>query len=204
MNYQQVNLYQPMFRKQKKIFSALTMLQSLAVVLVGFVLFYVYASWNVDNLRKEVANHSNMQQAALAKISSLNERYPIRKKSKLLETKIAGLEAELQAKQALLKVLSDTTLGNTTGFSEHFSGIARQRIQGMWLRGLQLSEGGTQVGIIGSALEPQLVPQFIRKLGKEQAFAGAEFRTFQMQRSKEDVARVDFILQSQSKTKVSK
>lgn len=204
MNYQQINLYQPMFRKQKKIFSAVTILQSLAVVLVGFVLFYVYASWNVNKLRNEVANHKRMQTEALAKIGTLNARYPLRKKSKLLETKIGKLEAEVRAKQSLLKVLSDTTLGNTSGFSAHFTGIARQQIQGMWLRGLQLSEGGRQVGIIGSTLQPELVPRFIKKLGREQAFAGAEFKTFQMQRSKEDVARVDFILRSQSKSKVVK
>ena len=71
MNYQQINLYQPMFRKQKKIFSAVTILQSLAVVLVGFVLFYVYASWNVNKLRNEVANHKRMQTEALAKIGTL-------------------------------------------------------------------------------------------------------------------------------------
>lgn len=197
MKFQQINLYQPMFRRQEKIFSAVTIAQSLAVLLLGFAVFYAYSIWNVNNLRKEVANHERMQAEALARLETLSATYPLRKKSKLLESRIQVLQQELQAKQALLGILDDTRIGNTQGFSAHFSGLARQRIDGLWLRGVQFSKGGQQVGIFGSTLQPELVPQFIQKLGGENAFRGAEFRTFTMQRVKGDVARVDFTLQSQ-------
>ena len=35
--YQQINLYQPIFRKQRQIFSAVTMLQALGVVAVALL-----------------------------------------------------------------------------------------------------------------------------------------------------------------------
>lgn len=197
MKYQQINLYQPMFRKQEKIFSAVTIAQSLAVLVVGLAMFYGYSVWNVNNLRSEVVNQQRLQAEVLAKIESLSKQYPLRQKSKLLEARVLTLQQELQAKQALLKVLSDTRIGNTSGFSAHFTGLARQKIEGVWLRSVQLSAGGQQVGIIGSTLQPELVPRYIQQLANETAFRGAEFRSFTMQRVKGDNTRVDFTLQSQ-------
>jgi hypothetical protein len=44
--YQQVNLYQPIFKRQRHIFSALTMLQSAAVVIVALLTIYGYGLCN--------------------------------------------------------------------------------------------------------------------------------------------------------------
>ena len=41
---QQVNLYQPMFRKQRRIFSAVAMFQSVVLVAIGLAAIYTYST----------------------------------------------------------------------------------------------------------------------------------------------------------------
>ena len=49
--HQQINLYQPVFRKQQKVFSALTLLQISAAVLVLLILVTGHARWTLNDMR---------------------------------------------------------------------------------------------------------------------------------------------------------
>ena len=41
---QQINLFNPVFLKQKKVFSAVNMVDAMAALIVGVAVFYAYAS----------------------------------------------------------------------------------------------------------------------------------------------------------------
>src|SRR4051812_33188494 len=47
---QQINLYSPLFRKQKKLFTALAMVQALGIVVIALVGLYGYARVQVTEL----------------------------------------------------------------------------------------------------------------------------------------------------------
>ena len=47
---QQINLFNPVFLKQKKYFSVIAMGQALAMIAVGSALFYGYANYQVQQL----------------------------------------------------------------------------------------------------------------------------------------------------------
>ena len=108
------------------------------------------------------------------------------------ESKLSSLGRERDAKRRLLGLLSSESLGNTTGFSDHVAGLARRRVEGVWLRGIRIEAGGGELVLEGSALDPALVPRFLRGLGEEKAFLGSEFRSLRIERSSLEPGRMDW------------
>jgi len=193
---QQINLYQPRFRKQEKVFAASSMMIVLIAALLVFTAVYGYAKWNVIALVKESQRIQQQQLQEITRLESLVKRYPVKGKSQALERTLLELQNERKAKQFLVKTLSDRSLGNSEGFSGYFAGVARQNKPGMWINRLELESGGDIIGIYGSTLKPELVPQFIQALSREESFTGSEFQIFNMQRDKSNNAAVNFSLRT--------
>jgi len=193
---QQINLYQPRFRKQEKVFAASSMLIVFVVALVFFGGIYGYVKWSVGSLVAESQRLQNQQVREIARLESLSTRYPVKRNSKVLAQQLKELKSERKAKQFLIKTLTDRSLGNSDGFSSYFAGIARQNISGMWINRLELANGGGVIGIYGSTLKPELVPQFIQALSSEGSFTGSNFQIFSMQRDVKNSAAVNFSLRT--------
>jgi hypothetical protein len=192
---QQINLYQPMFRKQQKVFSAKTLLHALFVVVAGLLLFYVYAAWKVHRLGEHQQQMSKRMTLELSRIEELNSKFPASTKNRVLEQELNRLRHEFAAKQTLVQALSGSDVGNARGFSRYFEAAARQHLDGLWLKKLMLDEGGAYISITGSALRPELVPRYLQKLGVERAYQGKNFKTFQIVRPDETGRRqIDFTL----------
>lgn len=193
---QQINLYQPIFRKQEKVFSARTMLLVFVATVVFFAAVYGYARWNVYSLITQSEKLAGLYDSEIKKLDDLSRRFPIKQKSQQVETELEDLKKERKAKQFLIKTLSGRSIGNDKGFSSYFEGMARQRPAGMWLRRFELEQGGQIIGIHGSTLQAELVPEFLQRLAEEPSFEGSDFRVFQMQRDKENATAVNFTLRS--------
>lgn len=192
---QQVNLYQPIFRKERRVFSARAMLASVGVVLAGLLLIYGYAHWQMYELRAELGRLEAQRRAATERLTGLEGVIPARGKSQLLEAEIGRLERELDRKRRVAAALEGGALGNTEGFSSYLTGLARQRVDGLWLTGLRISEGGERLILAGRALSPERVPVLVQRLAGESAFAGLHFNTLDMERT-DDGARagIEFVL----------
>ena len=193
---QQINLYQPRFRKQEKVFSASSMLMVLVAAMVVLIGVYGYAKWNVVALANENERLQQQQVKEIARLDGLSKKYPVKQKSRLIEQQLKDLQGEKKAKQYLVNTLSGRSIGNSNGFSSYFVGIARKHIKGMWIRRLELDNGGDVIGIYGSALEPELVPQFLQALSEEESFAGSQFQIFNMQRDEDNSAAIKFSLRT--------
>ena len=193
---QQINLYQPIFRKQEKVFSARTMLFVFVGTIVFFTAIYGYARWNVYSLVAESEKLEKQQAGELKRLEDLSRRYPVKQKSRRVGAELKDLKNERKAKQFLLKTLAGRSIGNNKGFSSYFEGVARQRPRGMWLHRFELEEGGKVIGIHGSSLQPELVPEFLQRLSEESSFDGSNFQIFQMQRDENNAAAVNFTLRS--------
>lgn len=193
---QQINLYQPIFRKQEKVFSARTMLIVFVATIVFFSAIYGYARWNVYSLVAESDKLAVSYQSEVKRLDDLARRYPVKQKNRQVETELDNLKHERKAKQFLIKTLSGRSIGNDEGFSSFFEAMARQRPAGMWLQRFEIEQGGQVIGIHGSSLQPELVPEFLQRLSDESSFDGSSFRIFRMQRDKENAAAVNFTLRS--------
>ena len=58
---QQINLYQPIFRRERKQLSAVTVALGLAVIAVALTAFSVYTSLGVNRLQRQVQQLSEQQ-----------------------------------------------------------------------------------------------------------------------------------------------
>lgn len=196
---QQINLYQPLFRKQEKIFSAKTMLQGAAMVAVGIALFFAYAAWQTRNLAAQAEQFQRQRDEAAKRVTELARAWPERSKSAALEQEVVRLRTELRSKQRVVAHLADRSTGNTTGYSAHLEGLARQRLPQLWLTQIGLRRGGDTLELRGSTLNPEQVPQYLQRLSAEPAFAGVEFRQFTLSRGEKTPRQVDFVLLTEKK-----
>ena len=70
--YQQVNLYQPIFRKQRQIFSAMTMAQAGAIVAVALIGFYFLGLSRVTALEAQVEQLERTVAGLITRIASID------------------------------------------------------------------------------------------------------------------------------------
>lgn len=178
---QQINLFNPIFRKQKKYFSALTMAQTLGMIVAGAVVLAAYGRFQLSRLDQQVAA-SNAQLAAVQKqLDLFKAQAGARQTSKALEDEVRKMEAEVKSLQSAFGTLRNGEFGNTKGYSEYLKAFARQIIDGVWLTGFHISGTGAEIGLQGRALQPELVPAYIGRLKNEPVMRGKSFAALEMQ-----------------------
>ena len=168
---QQINLYNPAFEKREKPFSARTMSQALALVIVGVLTMHVYAVFqarSAERIAAQVHDQLSAQREQLAKLAKL----PSPTRSKALEAEIMRLEAEVKARQTTLQALNAGELGNTVGFSEFLAALGRQATPGIWLTSVTIADSGNELIVQGKALRAELMPAFLKALNNEPMMRG--------------------------------
>jgi Tfp pilus assembly protein PilN len=172
---QQINLFNPVFLKQKKVFSAVAMARALCVLLAGALAVALYARQNVAALEHE----AELGRARLAqgeqRLASAKADFAPRQKSAQLETELAQAEARLKALREVAGVIERGELGNTSGYAEYFKALARQHLSGVWLTGVSVGASGNDLSVQGRALDPALVPAYLGRLTHEQVMRGKAF-----------------------------
>jgi hypothetical protein len=185
---QQINLYQPMFRQQKKVFSAVTMLQILGFFVV--VLGAVYG-WNVSRLepfRGELKKTSAEFERLAGQIDRLRASAKDEAETRLLDREIARLSRVLAQRRLLLDALREGSFGNTGGFSAYLEALARGHVAGAWLTDIRIDGGGQQLSLGGSTVDPELVPVYLKRLGEAPAFRQRGFNILELARGESGTA----------------
>ena len=197
---QQVNLYQPLLRKQEKVFSAKTLLQGNLIVLAGLVLLYGYTAVQTSKMQAQLTQVQHQRDAHIKNLAELVKQFPPKAKDESFKRRIEQSQSELQHKRRLLLAVKDLGMDGTGGFSAHLSGLARQDVPQLWLRHIYLQHG-QQVDLIGSAHQAEEVPLYLQRLTKEPAFRGTDFLRVDIARHEEVVGRVDFSLSTRKEEK---
>lgn len=169
---QQINLYNPLFLKQEKHFSARTMAQALGVIVLGLVALYVYArleSAKTERFAQHQREQLTSQQDQLVKLGT---QLATLGASKALEAEVVKAEAEVKTRQATLDALNAGELGNTDGFSDFFAAFGRRAMAGVWLTGFNIGDAGNELVVRGRALQADLVPAYLRALNSEAMMRG--------------------------------
>jgi len=177
---QQINLFNPLFRRQKKYFSAATMLQALSMLLLGSLLVYGYAWYRTSTIDERAAQSASNYKATQAQLLELSAQTGPRQPSQLLIDEVARMEAKVQARRHIVGLLGTGELGNSEGFSEYFRALARQTMNGLWITSFHVSGAEDDVAISGRALRPELVPVFLYRLKTETVLAGKSFNAMEM------------------------
>jgi hypothetical protein len=177
---QQINLFNPIFLKQKKAFSAVRMLDALAVLLVGVAVFYGYASIETLNLDRQSVETGRQYDQARLRLAQASARYAPKTADPSLDAEVKNLQAQLSARSAALDTLGVGTLARDTGYAEYMRALARQSLAGLWLTEFKIAGGGAELEISGRALQPELVPTYIRGLNRERVLQGRAFESLSM------------------------
>jgi Tfp pilus assembly protein PilN len=175
---QQINLFNPIFLKQKKHFSAKTMLQGLGLILLGSIAVVAYARLQLSSLSNEAAATSDRLKATQEQLTKVVTEYAPKKKSGVLEDEVKQVETDLKARQHVIDLVQKGDLGNTKGYSAYFRALSRQIVGGLWLTGFRIDGGGIELR--GRALQPELVPEYIARLGQEPVMKGKSFSALEM------------------------
>ncbi|HJV01134.1 MAG TPA: hypothetical protein VJ752_11330 [Burkholderiaceae bacterium] len=179
---QQINLFNPIFLKQKKVFGAVPMLESLALILVGTVALTWYASYKVGQLERTAAAGKTVLAGREQMLNKAVAQFAPRPKSPVIAANIAEAEARLASLHDVEGVLRSGALGDRTGYAEYFRAFARQNVSGLWLTGLTIEGAGNGIGLQGKAMQPTLIPSYIARLTSEKVMHGRTFASLQIAR----------------------
>ena len=182
---QQINLYNPLFLRKEKYFSARTMLQALGLIAIGIAALYAYAVFQTRGLEGAAAENARQltsQRDQLVQIGGQG-------RSKLLEAEVARLDAEVKERRALVATLQGGELGNTDGFSQYFAAFGRHPMRGVWLTGFSVGESGNELRIRGRVLYPDLVPAYLKALNNEDVMRGRQVVELKLAARDESAAR---------------
>lgn len=179
---QQINLFNPIFLKQKKVFTAVPMAEALGVIMLGAVLLTWYASHSVDALEARAAAGKAVVAEREHRLAEANKQFAPRPKSAALAAELARLDADRTALYRVETVIAEGKLGNASGYAEYFRALARQNLNGLWLTGVAIAGAGTDIAVQGNALQPTLIPQYIARLTGEPVMRGKSFARLEIAR----------------------
>jgi len=185
---QQINLFNPIFLKQKKIFGAVPMLQALGVIVLGVLAMSWFAQQRVDELRQRAASGQALLAGREARLTKANAEFAPRQRSTALQADVTTAQAQLGSLRQVEAVLHGGGLGNTAGYAEYFRAFARQNVNGLWLTGLSIVGAGKDIGVQGRAMQATLIPDYIARLTAEKIMSGKTFGSLQIDRPMVDYA----------------
>ncbi len=177
---QQINLFNPVFLQQKKIFSSRTMASSLLLLFVGVAAINAYGNVRVKALQQQADAGAAQVAQKQARLASVNLEFAPRQKSADVEAELQEAERQLAALREVSGVLERGELGNTQGYAEYFRALARQHVDGLWLTGVSITGAGLDIGVRGRALDPQRVPGYLNRLTGEPIMRGKAFGSLQI------------------------
>jgi Tfp pilus assembly protein PilN len=195
---QQINLFQASLRTPRQWLSV-SQLAIAVSVLFGVLIAISSVQWwwlNRSNSQLQAAKQSQLKLAQ--RVDQLSKQITLSSNDSELKKSLSDKESELEDKQYVLQALTGKHFGNTSGFAEQFTGLARQHVNGVWLTGLYIHAGGEKLNLQGSAYEAELVPRLLQRLAQEPSFQGIEFKTMLMQRA-EKSTQINFDLRSTAK-----
>lgn len=178
---QQINLFNPIFLKKKKYFSATTMAQALGLIVLGCALGAAYAGYQVAMLAKEAERTTAQLNSVKDQLGKANAAFAPKQMDKSLDDEIRKTEADIASVQRLFDFMQKGDFGNTKGYAEYMRAFARQVMNGVWLTGFHINGAGNEIGLQGGALQPELVPAYINRLKREQILQGKSFAALDME-----------------------
>ena len=165
---QQINLFNPVFLKQKKYFSAVTMLQSLGLVIAGVLAFYGYTLYATQVQSRVAANSAQQLASQSQQVAALASQ----SNNRTLQDELARAETRLKQREETLALMRTGGLGNTAGFARYLTALAHEAVGGVWLTGFSISGDEAELRLTGRVLQADLVPVYLHALNRQEVMRG--------------------------------
>lgn len=173
--HQQINLYQPIFREERKLFSLKTVGLSLAAVLIALVAIWFVAVRNVDRLASAVEQLKQQQTAQQKMAEAAGALFDAQGNPAALQAVVQIMSTQLAERTKALELLRSGAAGEPRGFAPRLQALARQHTDGVWLDELFLGGGPNGLVLRGRCVNADLLPKYLQMLTTEPELAGARF-----------------------------
>lgn len=181
---QQVNLYQPIYRDERKLFSATAIGTGLAIVACGLAALGLLCWWQVVSLERDMRD-IEVQNVRRDKLIAIAAAVLERGESEhALSDRLNALALELEHRQQALRYLTNGAAGSRVGFAGRMEALARQQVDGLWLSGATFNADSARFALAGSAVNAELVPRYLARLANEPALAGAKLESLEISQPK--------------------
>jgi Tfp pilus assembly protein PilN len=175
---QQINLYSPILLTPRRYFSALAMLQALAALALGLLLFAGWTTWSTRQLKAELATSSaagDRQKQALA--AALAARPVLPADPAALQQELAQARSRLAERRALLAELNPP---EGPGHAALLRLLAQTAPASLWLTEVKRSEG--RIELAGVAQQPEALRPWLARLAADPLFEGTTLRAVKVER----------------------
>jgi hypothetical protein len=173
---QQINLYQPAkVQAASGSFSAGAAVRVGALAAACLLAAWGYSMWRVARLQRAVSSLEQQHQRQDATMAALSAARAAGMTPEQVQTQVAELTAELAVRTRTLELLRSGAAGQVDGFSTRLAALARRPMPGLWIDHVVLSGMTDAMSVGGTALDPDLVPRYLRGLADEHALSGARF-----------------------------
>lgn len=180
---QQINLYLPELRPNREWLTSARLVRTVAVTVVVMILLSGWNYWQRSGLQQTLASVQAELAAQTERTEQIERDAASRSSNQALLRDIETREARLGQSQELLEFLRNTTLGNSTGYSEYVKDLSRASFDGIWLTEFRISGGSDSVFLRGNALQTAMVPDYVGRLsGSQSSLQGRLFNRLQSNR----------------------
>ena len=173
---QQINLYQPIFRKERIIFSAQTITWLSLGLIVILVLWSLLIGQRVASLEAELERQRVVEQRATRQVTELRATLPPTEADAALQAQVQSLRERREGLRESLEALERRMPAADIDLLDRLDALALEVPDGLWLTGVELGDLGQSVTVRGNALEARLVPTWLADLSEVEIFSGLGFR----------------------------
>ncbi len=190
--YQQINLYQPIFRRQQKIFSAATLLIILLLAMTLLLGLYAHARWKLHGLRSTSEDLTLNYQQLDARLT-IAESFQDSVENPSGKDEMSKLQSQISKQTELLDTINSLTTQAKSDFGEVFETLAQQSLSGLWLTGITLNQDGS-TEIRGTALNATLVPRYLQLMTQQPRLVTLNKGSINLIRNNPDKPEIDFTI----------
>jgi hypothetical protein len=172
---QQINLLNRTARKQPFSFTSLRgMAYGIGIAVTLTLLDGIYEHYQLRRVEAEAVQVAAMLNKATAGRKSTAQLPPAKPDAEL-EIRLRELQAQHEARGRIVEILRRALAESSGGFSEYMRVFSRQKMDGVWLTGFDISSGGEELTIFGRATSADLVPAYLQRLNREAPVQGRQF-----------------------------
>ena len=190
---QQINLFQPVFRREEKVFSARALVQVLVIallLLVGGTAVLQVQHAKLASTRGFLEGQQRSLENQLAQLETQADPVALT----ALDERIAALEARLSHGETELAQMRELLIERKTGFATLLEALARHPQRGLWLTDIQQLNGALELK--GRTFDAMLVPHYLDALSADAGLKRWSLSTVQVGRDAEDGEQLVFTLRA--------
>lgn len=172
---QQINLLNPDLRPRRQRLNLGAVTLALLLATLGLAATAALTSRDLARVQQQVRDAEALQQTLQTRLDQLHALAKRTPDPRLVD-ELNRTQDRLTATQEVMAALDSGVAGDSAGFSVTLAGLARQALNGVWLTGVVAA--GPSLDIRGRLVNAELMPEYLRRLKGESAFAGRRFGDF--------------------------